>query len=253
MRSSHPRSATRARAGHGSARRHGAYHRQPARETASLHVSHPFGDSRPRSRSLTLSLHHRARTAGPRVTRHRLRFRIPSTVTSTAISPSSSLVTVDATDGGDKYRPLRRLNHSIHPSSRLVVTVLDDLSLQDRAVQRNVGLVTQPVPEDGIFHGGPLPRSIRRPGLMHPPAGRNIPPSFRCSGPRSASASSRRSGVSGSRDCEIPGPRGRSAQQEPACLPVSVRSPAPPLRQLLYQHQAASALLAGSRVLPDGR
>lgn len=151
---------------------------------------------------------------------------------------------------GTNIGPCGGLTHSIHPSSRLVVTVLDDLSLQDRAVQRNVGLVTQPVPEDGIFRGGPLPRSIRRPGLMHPSAEWNIPPSFRCSGPRSASASSMRSGVSGSRDCEIPGPRGRSAQQEPARLPVSVRSPAPPL---LYQHQAASALLAGSRVLPDGR
>jgi hypothetical protein len=174
----------RARAGHGSARRHGTYRRQPARETASPPVPHPFGDSRPRSRSVTLSLRHRAHTAGRRVSRHRLQSCTPSTVTSTAIRPSSSLVTVDSTDGGDKYRPWRRLTHSIHPSSRLVVTVLDDLSLQD-PVQRNVGVVTQPVPEDGIFHGGPLPRSIRRPGLMHPSAERNIPPSFRCSGPRS--------------------------------------------------------------------
>jgi hypothetical protein len=192
-----------ARAGHGSARRHRAYHRQPARDTASPHVPHPFGDSRPRSRSLTLNPRHWARTAGQRVSSHPL--LIPQSINRHFNSnrPKQLVSHSRCRRRHGQYRPLRGLPHSMHPSSRLVVTVLDDLSLQDRAVQRNVGLVTQRCrgTESSMvarFRGqaGGRGLCIRRPsGTFRRHSA--VP----ARGP--ASASSRRSGVSGSRDCGI--------------------------------------------------
>lgn len=129
--------------------------------------------------------------------------------------------------------------------------VLDDLSLQDRAVQRNVDWSRSRCRrmESSMavrFRGQSGDRgTYASVGRAEHSA---VVPLFRAAvGIRFQQALWRLSVP------ELPGPRGRSAQQEPACLPVSVRSPAPPLRQLLYQHQAASALFAWSRVLPDGR